>query len=177
MNNPNQDHNLLSFLKNQSVFNQSPNRRLSRSRGKSEKNRLSPSYNQQLNYNPNTSAPQNYPQNYQQDNYRNSTGYQANNYQSNIVQGQTANYQTQGTVGGNYQTTSNNYQVQTGTNLSGGLSGAPYTNNYTFENNAEDVNRTVMGAAANLVTYSTSFESARFDTAQRLEGLATKVKA
>lgn len=90
MNNPNQDHNLLSFLKNQSVFNQSPNRRLSRSRGKSEKNRLSPSYNQQLNYNPNTSAPQNYPQNYQQDNYRNSTGYQANNYQSNIVQGQTA---------------------------------------------------------------------------------------
>ena len=184
MANNTNDNNLLTFLKNQSLFNQSPNRRMSSRSRDRKSNRNSPAHNQQMTY---TSNFNNYNSSgsphHQQDNFRASnyqtTGvnFQANggNYQNNGAnyQANTSNYQAQGGIGGNFQATtttnSNNYQLQGGLS---GLQGGNYTsttNNYSYETtNHHDLNSNILQTAANIVTYSSSFESARVETAQRL---------
>ena len=154
------DNNLLHFLKNQSLFNQqSPGRRMS-SRSRDRKSNRGNSPNQQQ-YGYNTSAVNGYTQNSNmniQDNYRNTYTNGVQNY---------TDYQGQGHIqGGNYQTTTtatNNYTT----------TGGQYNGNLQFNG---DLNPQLMNTAANIVTYSSSFESARVETAQRLEGLANKVK-
>ena len=111
MSNQQQNDNLLSILKNQSLFNGSPTRKMSsRSRDrKSERNR-SPGPNQQYqaNYNASYNAPV---ANVGVDNNRVNASYQSGgNYNTNVQGGnyqtQGGNYQVQGQVpGGNYQTT------------------------------------------------------------------------
>jgi hypothetical protein len=184
MANNTNDNNLLSFLKNQSLFNQSPNRRMSSRSRDRKSNRGSPAHNQQMAY---TSNFNNYNSsgspNRQQDNFRapnyqpNGVNFQVNggNYQNNPTnyQPNTSNFQAQGGVGANFQTTtttnSNNYQLQGGLS---GLQGGNYTsttNNYSYETtNHHELSNPILQTAANLVTYSSSFESARVETAQRL---------
>lgn len=188
----NQDQNLLSFLKNQSLFNQSPNRRMSsRSRDrKSERNRISPNPNQQTNYAYNSSINPNaqYQDNRVNGQIQNSTSY-ANGYSN----GGMTNSQLQGGVQGNVQT--NNYTVQS--NIQGGQQGqglfqgnggqynATTTTTYQGNNNntanqlfsgMDNTTKELTSVAGNLVTYSSSFESARVESAQRLDGLANKVR-
>lgn len=120
-NNTGNDNNLLSFLKNQSLFNGSPTRKMSsRSRDrKSERNR-SPGANQQYSGNVSYTNQVNTNQvngNYV-DNNRVSTNYQAGN--SGAVNGGVS-LNLQGgnqaaTQGGNYQTTTTTYN---GGNLQG----------------------------------------------------------
>ena len=119
-NNPQQNDNLLSFLKNQSLFNGSPTRKMSsRSRDrKSERNR-SPGANQQYQTNYQYSSNVNGPSvNVSYDNNRmNNTSYQAGgNYGS-----REANYQVSGSLpGGNYQNTTTTTYT-TGGNATGNL--------------------------------------------------------
>ena len=173
------DNNLLSFLKNQSLFNGSPTRKMSsRSRDrKSERNR-SPGANQQFNGN-------------QQYNASYNTGVGVN-YNDNNRGGNNGNYQTGGnngtfgqaqggynTQGGNYNS-STNYNTGTGyNNIQSGQvrSSIETTNQFNSSNDA--INGGLLGTVAvlaNQKTYASSFESARVETGQRLEGLAQKVK-
>lgn len=194
MSNPQgQNDNLLSFLKNQSLFNGSPTRKMSsRSRDrKSERNR-SPGANQQYqgNYNMNASYNNNGP-NVQYDNNRVvNTSYQTG-----------GNYGTQGGSlqvggglnGGNYNTTTTTTynggnlgaQGQVGATYSSSIQGGNLRNSYeggnyntttTTTNAIETGLLSTAVAVANQKTYASSFESARVETAQRLEGLAQKVK-
>ena len=206
MSNQQQNDNLLSFLKNQSLFNGSPTRKMSsRSRDrKSERNR-SPGPNQQYqaNYNASYNAPN---ANVAYDNNRVNASYQTGgNYSSNVQGVQGGNYQVQSQIpGGNYQTTTTSYGVtgggvnaqlgvngQVGANFSSSVQGGNLRNSYegTAVNNGYNVTTTTTTndvlntgllstavAVANQKTYASSFESARVETAQRLEGLAQKVK-
>lgn len=182
------DNNLLSFLKNQSLFNGSPTRKMSsRSRDrKSDRNR-SPGANQQYN-----------------GNYSYNTTYNTqggNGYNDNNRVNQTVSYQTGGSniQGGNYTQGQTGYNTQGGYNttttttyntgggnynqVQGGQVRTSYettTNNqYTSSTGNEALTNGLLSTAvavANQKTYASSFESARVETAQRLEGLAQKVK-
>ena len=192
MSNNQNDNNLLSFLKNQSLFNGSPTRKMSsRSRDrKSERNR-SPGANQQYqgqqgNYNYNVSYNGNAPNNYNDNNRVVNTSYQTNtNYQGGQVSG--------GIPGGNYQTTTTttyggnggNLQgnTQMGGNFNSSIQGGQMRNSYEANTTTFNTNDAIQTgllstavAVANEKTYASSFESARVETAQRLEGLAQKVK-
>ena len=133
------DNNLLSFLKNQSLFNGSPTRRMSsRSRDrKSDRNR-SPGINQQYQGNTtytttyNGGAPTSFNENNRVVNtsYQTSTGLQGG-VQGNVNIGgsnlQTTSYQTGTVQGGNLGV---NYQ---GSNLQGGnLQNGNYTTTTTY---------------------------------------------
>ena len=175
------DNNLLSFLKNQSLFNGSPTRKMSsRSRDrKSERNR-SPGANQQYNgnYSYNTTANINGGVSYNDNNRVSSTGV---NYQTsgNNYQGGQGGYNPQGgnyNVSTSYNTGGYNGQVQGGQIRS---SFETTTNSHQFTSSNEALTTGLLGATAvmaNQKTYASSFESARVETAQRLEGLAQKVK-
>lgn len=231
------DNNLLTFLKNQSLFNQSPQRRMSsRSRDRKSGGRSpSPVQNQNMTYA--NSYNQNQNQNYTnpiniQDNFKSYSSPQGNpthlNNNLNLQGGNTAgtyqttttNYNTTGVSGlqgvSNLQNTVPSYQgganyqnsvshiqggnlqgglniqggnlqggnLQSGLNIQGGgyqstlQGGHQYTSTQgtTLVTNSVDVNKVMLDTVGNLVTYSNSFESARVETAQRLEGLSTKVK-
>jgi hypothetical protein len=226
------DNNLLTFLKNQSLFNQSPQRRMSsRSRDRKSGGRSpSPVQNQNMTYA--NSYNQNQNQNYTnpiniQDNFKSYSSPQGNpthlNNNLNLQGGNTAgtyqttttNYNTTGVSGlqgvsnlqsnvpsyqggANYQSSAPQIQggnLQGGLNIQGGnlqsglnIQGGNYqstlqgghqytpTQGTTLVNNSVDVNKVMLDTVGNLVTYSNSFESARVETAQRLEGLSTKVK-
>ena len=156
-NNPNQDANLLHFLKNQSLFNQSPTRRMSsRSRDrKSERNR-SPgqgqvngnySYNVTTGYN-NQGSPINI-----QDNNRNITTTYQTNTSAIQAQPQMANV--------TYTTTNNGYGVQGQGQIQGNLQGNVQGNYVTTTTETNRLNEGMLSTAAglvqNLVTYSSSF--------------------
>lgn len=136
MSNNTNDNNLLTFLKNQSLFNQSPQRRMSsRSRDrKSGRGSPSPGHNQNMNY---TS---NYNQNYSnpintQENYKNSSTIQGTptNFNANLnLQGgiPSGNYQTTtttayNTTGGSALQGNTNFQgqssLQNNSNIQGGI--------------------------------------------------------
>jgi len=177
------DNNLLSFLKNQSLFNGSPTRKMSsRSRDrKSERNR-SPGANQQYNngnyaYNTTYNAGTN--GTYNDNNRVNATSYQPgqnNNYQGTYGQtqggyNQGANYNTATTTAYN---TGNNYS-----NIQGGQLRSSFETNNQISSSNEAITNGLLSTAvavASQKTYASSFESARVETAQRLEGLAQKVK-
>ena len=197
------DNNLLSFLKNQSLFNGSPTRRMSsRSRDrKSDRNR-SPGANQ---YQGNTTYTTTYnagaPTSFNDNNRVVNTSYQTSTGLQGGVQGnvninggnlQSSSYQGGAVQGGNYQ----------GSNLQGGnLQGGNYTTTTygnggnmaniqggnirtSYETNVQSSNNMVQtGALSSTLTinneksYSSSFESARAETAARLDSLASKVQA
>lgn len=209
MSNQQQNDNLLSFLKNQSLFNGSPTRKMSsRSRDrKSERNR-SPGANQQYQagYNTTHNTVNGLSVNAGYDNNRVNASYQTGGNYGSTVQGgnyqsqsqvQGGNYQVQGQVpGGNYQTTTTTSygatggiggQGQVGGNFSSSVQGGNIRNSYEGTNNYTTTTTTTNEAlqngllstavaVANQKTYASSFESARVETAQRLEGLASKVK-
>jgi hypothetical protein len=174
------DNNLLSFLKNQSLFNGSPTRKMSsRSRDrKSDRNR-SPGANQQINGG-----------NYGYNNGYNGQGGQYNDnnrvggtpYQVNGGYGGQVGAQSniQSNIQGNYQ---GGYTTTTGYNAVGNTQGGYTTgysniqsgNNFTG-NDAIQTGLLSTAAVAGQKNYTSSFESARVETAQRLEGLAGKVK-
>ena len=144
--NPQQDANLLHFLKNQSLFNQSPTRRMSsRSRDRNSQRNKSPgqgqvngnySYNVQNGYNV-QGSPINI-----QDNNRNVT------YQTSTIQGQPQ-------VANTTYTTTNTYGVQG--QGQGQVQGNVQT---TIQGNAglnEAMLSTASGLVQNLVTYGSSF--------------------
>ena len=177
------DNNLLSFLKNQSLFNGSPTRKMSsRSRDrKSERNR-SPGANQQYNGNYQYNASYNTGANgaYNDNNRPNNTvSYQTggNTYQNgNLAQTQ-GGYNTQG---GNYNTSAS-YNTGGGnySNIQGGQVRSSFETNNQFTSSNEAITTGLLSTAvavANQKTYASSFESARVETGQRLEGLAQKVK-
>ena len=184
----NTDNNLLSFLKNQSLFNQSPNRRMSsRSRDrKSDRNRSSPAHNQQLQGNYSYNTTQGYNGNVQGNNYQDvnrgsgqyQTSYQttSNNYQGGVQGSVNGGVQIQGGVQGGLQGgQSQSYQVNnnfTGQQLNGGAQIQTTTTNQYVSNELSSST----GNNGNLVTYSSSFESARVETYNRLESWATKVR-
>jgi hypothetical protein len=176
------DNNLLSFLKNQSLFNGSPTRKMSsRSRDrKSERNR-SPGANQQYNGN------------YQYNNSYNTGvngGYSGDNRVGNTVSYQTGgNNHQNGNVGqyqGGYNTQGGNYNTSVSYNTGGNYSniqGGPVRSSLETNNQFTSSNEAITTgllstatAVANQKTYASSFESARVETGQRLEGLAQKVK-
>ena len=197
-NNPQgQNDNLLSFLKNQSLFNGSPTRKMSsRSRDrKSDRNR-SPGANQQYQGNYQYNATVNGPNvNVGYDNNRvATTSYQTGGSYGN----QGGNYQVSASVpGGNYQNTTTTYTTSGGTGGNYGVQGGYSSsiqggnirssfeggNNYNVTTTTTTTNDAIQTgllstavAVANQKTYASSFESARVETAQRLEGLAQKVK-
>lgn len=131
MSNNTNDNNLLTFLKNQSLFNQSPQRRMSsRSRDrKSARGSPSPGHNQNMNYT--TSYNQTYtgsnPINIQE-NYKTSSTLQGS--PTNV----SANYNLQGgNTSGNYQTTTTTYNTTGGSNLQGN---ANFQGNSTLQGNS-----------------------------------------
>ena len=169
------DNNLLSFLKNQSLFNGgSPTRRMSsRSRDrKSDRNR-SPGANQQ--YQGNTTYTTTYnngaPVSLNENNRVVSTSYQTSGYQgtpqTNInINGTAQNYQ----VGSNIQ---GGTTIQGGANYQGQatIGGGNYTSTtttYGTGGNYTQVQGTTVVSTANEKTYASSFESARLETAKRL---------
>lgn len=148
-NQPQNDNNLLHFLKNQSLFNnqQSPGRRMSsRSRDRKSNRGHSPNQQQQYTYNATTNGYTNGNTNGNiniQDNYRNT-------YTNGVQQGQNyTDYQGQNIQGGNYQTTTTTNQYTNGNQQ--------YNGNLTYNANGNDLNPALMGTAANIVTYSSSF--------------------
>ena len=174
------DNNLLSFLKNQSLFNGSPTRKMSsRSRDrKSDRNR-SPGANQQN---------QQFNGNYAYNSSFNTTGtphFNDNNRVSNNVSYPTGgNNQQGGNFGqnqGGYNTQGANYNTTTAYNT-GGVQGGQLrstfetTNQFSSNDNVNNALLSTAAVVANQKTYASSFESARVETAQRLEGLAQKVK-
>ena len=178
----NRDNNLLSFLKNQSLFNQSPNRRMSsRSRDrKSDRNRGSPAHNQQLQGGYSYSNTQGYngniPNNYQDVNrgsgqYQSSYQTTSNNYQGGAQGSINGGVQFQGGIQGGQ---SQSYQVNN--NFTGQLGGSANIQTTTTNQYVTNELSTTSGNSGNLVTYSSSFESARVETFNRLENWATKVR-
>lgn len=163
----------------------------SRSRDrKSERNR-SPGANQQYQGNYNVNASYNGPNvNYDNNRTVNTT------YQTGYNGNQGGSLQVSGIPGGNYQnTTTTTYngggnlgaQGQVGTNYSSNIQGGNIRSSYDGGNYNTTTTTTTTDAiqtgllstavaVANQKTYASSFESARVETAQRLEGLASKVK-
>lgn len=183
----NQDNNLLSFLKNQSLFNQSPNRRMSsRSRDrKSDRNRGSPAHNQQIqgNYSYNTTQGYNgnLPYNTYQDANRGSAQYQnfyqttSNNYQGGVQGSVNGGMQVQGGMQGGIQGGQTQYS-QVNNNFTGQQLNGSVQHQTTTQQHITNELSTSSGNNRNLVTYSSSFESARVETFNRLDSWAVKVR-
>ena len=186
MSNQQQNDNLLSFLKNQSLFNGSPTRKMSsRSRDrKSDRNR-SPGANQQYqaNYNATLNGPAT---NVAYDNNRVNASYQTGgNYSSNVqggVQGgiQGGNYQVQSQLPvGNYQTTTTSYGTtggvngqlgvnnQVGANFSSSVHGGNVRNSY------EGANVVNNGYTATTTTTTDAIQTGLLSTALAVAGQKT----
>ena len=155
--NPNQDANLLHFLKNQSLFNQSPTRRMSsRSRDrKSDRNRSPGQVNGNYSYNVGTTYQQGSPMNIQ-DNNRTVT-YTTNVQGGQIQGGQVQQVQIPQNVQTTYTTTTNNgYGIQ-GQQMQGNVQGNYVTTTTETNQMNQGMLSTAAGLVQNLVTYSSSF--------------------